>query len=59
VFEWKDMFKEGRTSVFQNAQDVPVHTSDNKQEQARAMILKDRRITIRDKPASVKVQLTQ
>jgi hypothetical protein len=41
------MFKEGRTSVFQNAQDVPVHATSDKQEQATAMILKDRRITIR------------
>ena len=48
VYEWIEMFKNGRTSVMDAERSGWPSTTDEKLEEARAIILTDRRVTIEE-----------
>jgi hypothetical protein len=57
VYEWIEMFKNGRTSVTGSERMGCPSTvaSDDKREQARAMIIMERRLTITDIAATIHI----
>ena len=48
VYEWIEMFKNGRTSVMDAERSGRPSTTDEKLDEARAIILTDRRVTIEE-----------
>jgi len=61
VYKWIEMFENGRTSVMdaERSGRPSTSTTDEKVEEARAIILTDRRVTIEERCHSNKCQLLQ